>query len=312
MCPLCAGSFGVDCAATPKPTALVCDSGHSFDIAKQGYVNFLTGSGTRFVADSAAMAAARDEFLAAGHYLPLAQALATTVLALCTDDGGSLVVDAGTGTGYYLHQLHRAAAHRAAALRTSALPTTALPTTAAGQAQQPTGAAPASIGLDISKFALRRAARLNPETVNVVWDVWQPLPIAAGTADVVVVVFAPRNPAEFARILTGRGALVVATPLPGHLAEIAAVAGLLSMQEDKHGALQASVAPHFAAGGFTDIAHQMSLSRADVFRIALMGPAGHHLDPAQLRDRVAALPQRTEVSARFRISTFHPHHPPVP
>ncbi len=297
LCPLCAGSFGIDYAATPKPTALVCDSGHSFDIAKQGYVNFLTGSGTRFVADSAAMVAARDEFLAAGHYLPLAQALATTVLALTPTDGASLLVDAGTGTGYYLHQLHRSAAQR---------------TEAAGLAQEPTGPAQASIGLDISKFALRRAARLNPDTVNVVWDVWQPLPIAAGTADVVVVVFAPRNPAEFARILTPRGALVVATPLPGHLAEIADVAGLLAMQEDKQDVLQASVRTHFASGGFTDVEHQLSLSPADVFRIALMGPAGHHLDPAQLRDRVAALPEHTEVTARFRISTFYPHHTPAP
>ncbi len=296
LCPLCAGSFGADSAATAKPAALVCDSGHSFDIAKQGYVNFLTGHGTRFIPDSAAMVAARDEFLAAGHYLPLAQALATTVLAVFPDDGDRLVVDAGTGTGYYLHQLHRAAAEQTRAL---------------GLAQKPTGA-PSSIGLDISKFALRRAARLNPDTVNLVWDVWQPLPIAADTADVVIVVFAPRNPAEFARILTPRGALVVATPLPGHLAEIAGVAGLLGMQEDKQNVLQASVRTHFAPGGFTDIAHQMSLSPADVVRIALMGPAGHHLDPAQLRDRVAALPQRTEVTARFRISTFYPHHTPAP
>lgn len=296
MCPLCAGSFGIDCATTPKPSALVCDSGHSFDIAKQGYINFLTGAGTRFVADSAAMVAAREEFLAAGHYLPLAQALATTVLAHSPDNGDSLVVDAGTGTGYYLHQLHRAAAQR----RPSA-----------GLAQGPTGPALASIGLDISKFALRRAARLNPETLNLVWDVWQPLPIAAVTADVVVVVFAPRNPAEFARILTPRGVLVVATPLPGHLAEIAGVAGLLALQEDKQNVLQASVATHFAPGGFTDVEHQMSLSPADVFRIALMGPAGHHLDPAQLRDRVAALPEHTDVTARFRISTFYPHHTPA-
>ncbi|MBG0739557.1 SAM-dependent methyltransferase [Paeniglutamicibacter antarcticus] len=296
LCPLCAGSFAVDLTAPAKPTALVCDSGHSFDIAKQGYVNFLTGPGTRFIPDSAAMAAARDEFLAAGHYLPLAQALATTILAISPGGGDPLVVDAGTGTGYYLNQLHRAAAEQTRSL---------------GLANEPAGSAPASIGLDISKFALRRAARLNPDTVNVVWDVWQPLPIAAGTADVVIVVFAPRNPAEFARILKPRGALVVATPLPGHLAEIVGAAGLLGMQEDKQSALQASLAAHFAPGGITDVAHRLSLSPEDVFRIALMGPSGHHLDPVQLRDRVAALPQHTEVTARFRISTFCPHHTPA-
>jgi 23S rRNA (guanine745-N1)-methyltransferase len=37
-----------------------------------------------------------------------------------------------------------------------------------------------------------------------------------------------------------------------------------------------------------------------------MGPAGHHLDRAALADLEAALPDRTSVSARFRISVFQP------
>ncbi|MDJ0356790.1 putative RNA methyltransferase [Paenarthrobacter sp. PH39-S1] len=261
-----------------RATALVCDSGHSFDIARQGYVNLLTGPGTRFIPDTSEMVAARDGFLTAGHYLPLAEQLADTVLDGLEND--QLVVDAGTGTGYYLRQLHRAADNTTVAV--------------------------SSIGLDISKYALRRAARANPDTVNLVWDVWQPLPIAAATAAAVVVVFAPRNPAEFARILQPDGKLVVVTPLPGHLAEIAEVTGMLGIQGDKQIGLQASLSGFFSAGAASDLEYTLELTRDDVARAALMGPAGHHLVPAQLQDRVAALDERTVATVRFQISTFLP------
>ncbi len=330
LCPLCAGSFAaastpvvaagsrtrapgpaaagnastgsgaVDASRSAVPegrnSALVCESGHSFDIARQGYINLLTGHGTRFIPDTAEMVAARDEFLAAGHYLPLARQLADTVLAgLRPDASGDdhLVVDAGTGTGYYLRQLHLAADN------------------VGGNTADNARASISSIGLDISKFALRRAARANPETVNLVWDVWQPLPIAAGTADAVVVVFAPRNPAEFARILHRDGKLVVVTPLPGHLAEIAGAVGMLGIQDDKQNALQASLAGFFSSGATNDLAYTVDLSRSDVARAALMGPAGHHLDSAQVHERVAALRERTVATARFRISTFRPVRIPV-
>ena len=56
-----------------------------------------------------------------------------------------------------------------------------------GTDRTPAGA----VGLDISKFALRRAARLNPDAINLVGDVWQPLPVADDAVDAVTVVFAP-------------------------------------------------------------------------------------------------------------------------
>jgi 23S rRNA (guanine745-N1)-methyltransferase len=164
----------------------------------------------------------------------------------------------------------------------------------------------ASIGLDISKFALRRAARANPEAVNLVWDVWRPLPIAANAVRAVVVVFAPRNAAEFSRILGPNSVLLVVTPLPGHLAEIADEAGLLGIQPDKQEALEASLAEFFTPAGGQDVEFDLLLSRDDVARAAMMGPAGHHLDPQVLRARVAFLAEQTPVAARFRISAFVP------
>jgi 23S rRNA (guanine745-N1)-methyltransferase len=270
VCPVCRRPF----TAGSGGRSLICAAGHSFDAAKQGYFNFLTGKGTVFEADSAAMVAARFDFLSAGHYRPLAEAVAGLAAPFLAE-AGSAVLDSGTGTGHYL----RALLDRVAA---------------------------AAIGIDISKFALRRAARLNPEAVNLVADVWQPLPLSDDAVDVVSVVFAPRNAAEFARVLRPRGRLIVVTPRPGHLAEIAGQTGMLGIEPAKEERLAASLAGHFEAREVRELDLVLPLAPADVANLALMGPAGHHLDREALAARVAGLPARTAVAARFRISVFEP------
>jgi 23S rRNA (guanine745-N1)-methyltransferase len=260
---------------------LVCGAGHSFDAAKQGYFNFLVGKGTVFEADSADMVAARFDFLSAGHYQPLADAVAglATPALLAAPAGLPVVLDAGTGTGHYLRAVLDRAADNVPA---------------------------AAIGLDISKFALRRAARMNPEALNVVGDVWQPLPVAENAVDVVTVVFAPRNAPEFARVLRPGGRLVVVTPRPGHLAEVAGLTGMLGIEPAKDERLATSLGQHFAPVEATDLDVPLTLGPRDVANLAYMGPAGHHLDRAALAALEAALPARTAVSARFRISVFEP------
>ncbi|MFQ4148813.1 putative RNA methyltransferase [Arthrobacter sp. LAPM80] len=279
LCPHCGLGFA---APLPEAGSLVCEGGHSFDIARQGYLNLLTGHGTKFVPDTAAMVGARDAFLDAGHYQRLGEALADAVKDhLCTPgDEPSLIVDAGTGTGWYLQQVLSAIG------------------------EENTDGTVAAVGLDISKFALRRAARRNPEAVNIVWDLWRDLPLGANTADVVLVVFAPRNAGEFARILKPGGVLVVVTPLPQHLAEIARDAGMLGIQEDKESALVHSLAAEFEPAGSRELLIPLRLTPSDVGNVALMGPAGHHLDPVELGQRLAKLPALTSATAAFRISVF--------
>ncbi|HLI35952.1 MAG TPA: methyltransferase type 11, partial [Streptosporangiaceae bacterium] len=67
---MCGGGFAV------SPGALRCGRGHSFDIARQGYVNLMPGGARPGTADTAGMVAAREAFLAAGHYAPLARIVA--------------------------------------------------------------------------------------------------------------------------------------------------------------------------------------------------------------------------------------------
>jgi 23S rRNA (guanine745-N1)-methyltransferase len=271
LCPVCRNSLG---PGDGTRRTLLCAAGHSFDAARQGYFNFLVGKGTVFEADAADMVAARFDFLSAGHYTALAEAVAE-LSAPALSAPGATVLDAGTGTGHYLRTLLD---------RTPA----------------------AAIGLDISKFALRRAARLNPEAVNLVTDVWQPLPVADDAVDVVTVVFAPRNAAEFARVLRPAGRLVVVTPRPGHLAEVSARTGMLGIEPAKEERLAASLGADFSQHSVSELDLTLSLTPDDVANLALMGPAGHHLERAALASLVAGLPPLTAASARFRISVFEP------
>jgi 23S rRNA (guanine745-N1)-methyltransferase len=290
LCPVCRTSLR---SGDGGARTLVCGAGHSFDAAKQGYFNFLVGKGTVFEADTADMVAARFDFLSAGHYQQLADVvaeLAAPALAAAAD-GTPTVLDAGTGTGHYLRTL--------------------LDSMAPGSTASE-GVSAAAIGLDISKFALRRAARMNPEAINVVADVWQPLPVGNNAVDVVTVVFAPRNAPEFARVLRPRGRLVVVTPRPGHLAEIAGQTGMLGIDPVKDERLAASLGQHFAPVAARDLDLALSLSPRDAANLALMGPAGHHLDRAALAALEAGLPPWTAVSARFRINVFEPVPGAVP
>lgn len=307
LCPICGLEFSDN-----QPRSLACANGHSFDIARQGYLNLLTGHGTKFVPDTADMVAARDAFLDAGHYLPLGAALAEAVQAqlASTGSGPALIVDAGTGTGWYLHQILAALAPEPGGVEPGPDsnhgpdPASGTRTVAAASSGSSGTRSVAAVGLDISKFALRRAARRNPAAVNIVWDLWRELPLGANAADVVLVIFAPRNATEFARILKPGGALVVVTPLPQHLAEIAQDAGMLGIQDDKEAALTHSMASNFSLVASQELVVPLRLAPADVGNVALMGPAGHHLDPVELGARLAKLPPLTTATAAFRISVF--------
>src|SRR4051812_23114708 len=188
-CPVCG-----DTVARADARTLRCPRGHSFDIARQGYVNLTTGR-MPHEGDSAGMIADRVAFLAAGHYDFIAAALAVPT------DG--LVVDAGTGTGWYL-------AH------------------ALDASPGATG-----LGIDVSKPALRRAARAHRRAGAVRADLWRTLPLADGSASLVLNVFAPRNGPEFHRVLRPGGTLLVVTPAADHLTELVAAYGLIHVDPDK-------------------------------------------------------------------------------
>lgn len=265
-CPHCGGVL----AAAGR--SLRCDHGHAFDVAKQGYVNLLPGNAQAGTADTAPMVAARDEFLAAGHYAPVAQVVAAHA-ARVAPDGPACVLDVGAGAAYYLrHVLER------------------LPLAA-------------GVALDLSKHAARRAARAD-RVGAVVSDAWQRLPLRDAAAAVALSVFAPRNAAELWRVLRPRGTLLVVTPTPQHLAELVAPLGLLHVDQDKSQRLATQLGQHFTLAEQDAVTTQLRLTADDAQRVVMMGPNAWHTDAAAVRDRVAALPSPLAATLSVTLGVY--------
>src|SRR5215469_4190512 len=211
-CPQCAGDGGL----ARDGGTIRCAAGHSFDIAKAGYVSLLPAGPAKNAGDSAAMVRARQDFLAAGHFAALAAVVAELAQAAVGDSGpAGCVVDVGAGTGYYL----------AAVL--DRLP---------GRV---------GLALDISRNALRVAARAHPMAAAIGCDAWRALPVMTDRADVVLNVFAPRAGAELRRILGPAAQLIVCTPAADHLAELVEPLGMLSVDERKQQRLGHKLGPYF-------------------------------------------------------------------
>nr|WP_221375538.1 methyltransferase domain-containing protein [Actinoplanes polyasparticus] len=230
---------------------LRCPLRHSFDMAKQGYAD-LTAGRMPHVGDTAAMIADRDAFLTAGHYDFIADALAAAAGpgfvtdAPATEAGPGFVIDAGTGTGHYLSRVLDAS-------------------------PDATG-----LGLDVSKPALRRAARAHPKAAAVLADLWRPLPIADSVADVVLNVFSPRNGPEFHRVLRPDGLLLVVTPQPDHLRELIAAHEMIQVDPDKAARVQESLGDHFKSGEPIPLRREMTLTAGETRTLIGMTPSAHH------------------------------------
>ncbi|MGW4469200.1 putative RNA methyltransferase [Nonomuraea sp. NPDC004354] len=335
-CPVCREGVRLDAGAVR------CGHGHAFDVARQGYVSLLTGSQAPGTADSSAMVAARADFLGRGHYAPLARALAETAAACLAPatpsrnagagresagpagataldpypdtgresadpagataldpyacagresadpadatelgpyaaggpgTGAPVIVDAGAGTGYYLGAVLDAVPHA-------------------------TG-----IAFDISKHAVKRAARAHERAGAFVADAWRPLPLGDAVADVVMNVFAPRNGTEFARVLRPGGHLIVVIPAGDHLSPLVRELGLLSVDEAKEHRVAESLRG-FEETSRREVRFEMSLTREDVGLVVGMGPSAWHKDPDHLHHQIRKFPEWTSAIASFRLSIF--------
>jgi 23S rRNA (guanine745-N1)-methyltransferase len=227
---------------------LRCQQRHTFNLARQGYVSLLAGSRPTS-GDDAAMVAARGRFLRTGCYDRVRLAVASRAAAAAPERGTA--VDLGCGTGYYL----------------------------AGLLDRLPGFW--GLGLDSSVPALRVAARVHERAAAASWDVFRPLPLASATADLILDVFAPRNPAEFRRILRPEGRLVVARPTDRHLAELRRqVPAMVAVDPAKEQRLHQALSPFFASVATELVEYSALLSDQQTQDLLDMTPTARHPDRA--------------------------------
>ncbi len=265
-CPVCRAPL-----TAGDPRALGCSGGHRFDRARQGHVTLLPPGHRPPTGDSAAMVADRVAFLSAGHYAGLTAAVTGAVLA---DGVPGSVLDVGGGTGHHL----------------------------AAVLDRAGGAV--GVVLDSSPYAARRAARSHPRAVSVVADSWARWPVRDGVADRVLVVFAPRNGPETARVLRPGGRLVVVTPTAQHLGELVGPLGLLRVDPRKDERLAASLEPHLDRVAATVHREVLLLHRKAVRTLVGMGPHARHLGPEGLDAALAGLADPLPVTVAVEVATY--------
>jgi 23S rRNA (guanine745-N1)-methyltransferase len=253
---------------------LACGNRHSFDLARDGHVNLLDGRRRRLTArgDSAEQLGHRTAFLAAGHFNPVASAIAAHLAHVgpASTVGGWRVLDAGCGTGHHLAAV-------SAALRAPVI----------------------GLGFDIAKAAAQRAARQWQELAFAVADVWAEWPVRDEAADLVLSIFAPKNFAEMARVLRPGGWLAVAYPGPNHLAELIDRFGLLQQQAGKTGRYVAATQRWVGPSTTVRLMRRTSLDRESVRHAVLMGPNARHIAPSALDVETGAMDVTIDIAVLF-------------
>ncbi len=267
VCPVChTGLRQVD-------AALKCANGHSFDIAGEGYVNLLLQKRS---GDAKEMLRARRSFLERGFYAPLSDAVNELVHTYLLDVSKPLhILDAGCGEGYYLDRLQNALAP----LQNGCY-----------------------IGLDVSKEAIRMAAKRYRQLLFVVADVKQRLVLADGVIDAILNIFAPRNAGEFARVTIAGGTLIVVIPNPEHLLRLRTALGLLGMEEQKQQHVKEQFAGAFELVASTTIAYSMHLNKEEIEQVVMMTPNYWHLSD-EMRDAMQKM-EEIETEAAFTALVF--------
>jgi 23S rRNA (guanine745-N1)-methyltransferase len=262
-CPVCRA----DLALSDAERRWVCPTGHSFDVAREGYVNLLLSGQrhSRQPGDSPEMVRARCRFLGTGAYDPLSAAVAQAVAG----EQPRVVLDVGCGEGRHTRSL----------------------------------SAPAVLGVDVAKAAVAAAARSDRGGSYAVASA-SDLPLHDDSVDVAVNVFGPVVASELARVVRQGGAVVAAFPGAGHLEQLRSMVYADPRPHTVKPPLRdadewfiqtGSLSVSFALA-FTDVA-----ALRDLFA---MTPYRWHA-PSDMDDRIAAaVSPRFETLAEIQVATY--------
>ena len=259
LCPLCQNPLSL------HENRYQCANNHSFDVAREGYVNLLPvqQKNSKDPGDNKDMMQARRQFLQAGWYQPLADAVCQLLQPLQVQQ----LLDLGCGEGYYT-------AHIA-----NALP--------AAQIQ----------GADISKSAIKFAAKAAKHIKCCVASAYQ-LPFANHSFDAIVRIYAPSKVEELQRLLKTAGHLITVTPGPQHLVEIKqAVYDSVRLHDDNVADVAGFTHQHRQRLQFTlNFSHS-----ADVLALVQMVPLAWKFSALQKQQFADSLPQ---ISIDFLLDVY--------
>ncbi len=248
----------------------VCERGHSFDVARSGYVSLLQPQDRRSLeaGDSRATALSRRELLDEGFGAVLESALVEVASNLELAPG-AFAADLGCGDGRFL----------AAVCAKTGLH---------------------GIGIDLSAHAVELAARRHPAHTWVVANADRRLPLVDGSLALALSIDGRRPRDEFARTLGANSALLVAMPAADDLAELrGAVLGEVH-DAPRVERVAAELAPHFELASQRTARARMKLERGSLARLAA---ATYRCARARERDALEQL-DALEVTTSHDVLVF--------
>ncbi|WOE31062.1 MULTISPECIES: putative RNA methyltransferase [unclassified Acinetobacter] len=260
ICPVCHESLQLN------DKTWRCENHHSYDVAKQGYVNLhvVQHKHSKNPGDTVTSVQARRAFLAAGHYQLLQQAVVDKIAQLRIEN----LLDIGCGEGYY----------------TSAMQQQVLQ----------------CVGVDIAKNAIQVAAKVNPQVTWVV-GTGATLPVLNQCIDLCSSLFSPIPKSEILRVLKPKGYLLVVTPASEHLYAMRE-ALFEEVKPHESGKFVAQLSDAFELIDQTIVSNEMLLNQDDLKNLIAMTPYAYK---AKAERRLALEQyQQFTVTAQFQIYLF--------
>ena len=237
VCPHCAQPVNVS-----EEGRISCGNNHSFDVAKQGYVNMLTHAVQSMYTKE--LFTSRKQVLESGLYDEVQRALASTI------EHGAVVLDTGCGEGTHLARICAQA-----------------------------GAF--GIGIDLAKEGIIEAARHYKDEAWIVGDLAKS-PFPAATFDAIFNILSPANYDEFKRLLKPSGRVVKVVPAQNYLVELRQQLFADSEKESYSNAQTvARFREAFPNGTEQRVTTTMALRSELVPHLLKMTPMGWHRDEQQ-------------------------------
>jgi 23S rRNA (guanine745-N1)-methyltransferase len=276
QCPVCRQPL------LPTAAGCQCAALHTFDAARQGYVNLLLAhkKHSKEPGDDPEMIRSRRRFLDLGYYNRVSDVLnheISTALSGLGHGSACSLLDAGCGEGFYLERLKEALSQGSQANLLIDYH-----------------------GVDVSKFAVRQATQRDRSMAWFVASINDP-PFMDASLDLVLSVFSPVNIREFFRILKPTGSLVFASPGPRHLNELREIIYPIA-REHEESSITEKAKELFASPTVARINYQIELkNNREVMDLLAMTPYYWNIDQLT-KAKVAALDRLAlDVDVEIRV-----------
>lgn len=237
-CPLCKSEMEVR-----ELKSVVCTNNHTFDFAKQGYINLLNQSGKSNY-DKGLFSARHQIIMASELYEPLHQQILNLLKEKSSRPQQTVILDAGSGEGSHLARLlDKCESERFIGL-----------------------------GIDISKEGVRQAASKYSNEIWLVADLAN-IPLRDQSIQVILNILSPANYEEFKRVLALDGLMIKVVPGSNYLVELRE--GLYQSEEKKTYTNEETVAlfkEHFCSVRIENVRYRKQLNQSELINLVKMSP----------------------------------------